>query len=39
MKRGSNLLVLYLFVILPVVWLGLLIGGGLPEILPGFLRQ
>ena len=43
MKRGNNPLVLCLFVILSVVWLGILIatatGGGLPKILPGFLRQ
>lgn len=40
MKRGNNPLVLCLFGILPVVWLGLLIapaaGGGLPEILARF---
>ena len=43
MKRGNNPLVLCLFGILPVVWLGLLIapaaGGGLPEILARFPRQ
>ena len=36
MKRGNNPLVLCLFGILPVVWLGLLIapaaGGGLPDL-------
>ena len=40
MKRGNNPLVLCLFGILPVVWLGLLIApaahGGLPEILARF---
>ena len=40
MKRGNNSLVLCLFGILPVVWLGLLIApaasGGLPEILARF---
>ena len=40
MKRGNNPLILCLFGILPVVWLGLLIapaaGGGLPEILARF---
>lgn len=40
MKRGNNPLVLCLFGILPVVWLGLLIApavhGGLPEILTRF---
>ncbi len=40
MKHGNNPLVLCLFGILPVVWLGLLIapaaGGGLPEILARF---
>ena len=40
MKRGNNPLVLCLFGILPVVWLGLLIApavhGGLPEILTQF---
>ena len=40
MKRGNSPLVLCLFGILPVVWLGLLIapaaGGGLPEILARF---
>lgn len=40
MKRGNNPLVLCLFGILPVVWLGLLIApavhGGLPEILTWF---
>lgn len=40
MKRGNNLLVLCLFGILPVVWLGLLIApaahGGLPEIVTRF---
>lgn len=40
MKRGNNSLVLCLFGILPVVWLGLLIapaaGGGLPEIFARF---
>ena len=43
MKRGNNPLVLCLFGILPVVWLGLLIApavhGGLPEILTRFPRQ
>lgn len=43
MKRGNNPLVLCLFGILPVVWLGLLIapaaGGDCPKSLPGFLRQ
>lgn len=40
MKRGNNPLVLCLFGMLPVIWLGLLIapiaGGGLPEILAHF---
>lgn len=40
MKRGNNPLILCLFGILPVVWLGLLIapaaGGGLPEIFARF---
>ena len=40
MKRGNNPLILCLFGILPVVWLGLLIApaahGGLPEIVARF---
>ena len=40
MKRGNSTLVLCLFGILPVVWLGLLIApaahGGLPEIVARF---